>query len=141
MTPNRQAQLDAVLHELSKQPGFASVKADDFDSAGINVFIELEPAIERHASHLPVYQFAVPQRRMKANVRRVCEEHGVAVSFLDWPVKRYSNLGNGLGKMDEGYSQTHYKVELHIPEPAPPSTPPDPQLTLGDYAVRLSATS
>lgn len=116
---DRQQRLDPILADLKKEEGFGSVQSDDWDSAAINVFLELLPA-HTGASLTKgnaIYKFARHLNSYRGAIRRVMKKHGVDYKVLSWPQKKYVANGSIYGKQiksDEGYDQSHIKIEVFV---------------------------
>jgi hypothetical protein len=115
-TVTRQDQLNFILADLRKIEGVTLVKQDDFDSGSINVFLTL--AVESRScmtSSKRAKRFSCSLRRTKAAIRRVCDENLISFNFLDWPTKKYiSDGGRPAGRLDDGYTHEHIKIEIFI---------------------------
>ena len=104
---NRQIKLNPTLAALRAIPGIASVHQDDFDSAGINVFIDLK----RNGIRM-----SEPLRSTKARIRKACKD--VGFDFLDCPTPRYNVVPASFGfpreKIFQGYDKNSIKIVVYI---------------------------
>lgn len=111
LPPERQQRLSPILDTIRGLPGVAQVQQDDFDSAGVNVFITLKPA----QPGKPIFKWAVPLRTTKHAIKVACTGR---CSFLHWPSKRYSWSPSVPGipreRYDEGYDCDHIKIEVSL---------------------------
>lgn len=115
---NRQARLDPVLQALRQLPGQTSVQQDDFDSAGINVFIYLDDCNSRAGSFdgAKPFHFAVSLRSTKAKIRSIFEKNGIPFNFLNWPVMQYQyqSIGRERRAVKDGYDGDSIKIEVLV---------------------------
>lgn len=100
MTADRRNQLDLILNKLRGLPGVGSVESDDFDSTGVNVFINLLGT--RH-------KLAVSLRKMKNAIKRTC-----GCRFLSQPIPQYSYAGRGFKPWHDGYDSLSIKLEVFV---------------------------
>jgi hypothetical protein len=134
MSPQRQQELDRILHALRQIQGVSEVTTDDFTDEGFWVFLELIPKHPHHSRRDPVYEFAQPLRSIKGAIRRSCRWHGVSFDFRDWPTRQYDRSQGE--RYYRGYDKTSIKLDLQIPEyypdPKPAASPKPPPIKLDD---------
>jgi hypothetical protein len=117
--PTRQVKLNPVLEKLKAIPGVSFVQQDDFDSAGINVFISLQGISTGTGQHRFVPALGrQPVLTAKRAVARACKSAGVSFRFLDWPAMTYQWVSGAPGirghKVSDGYDGWAIKIEVLV---------------------------
>ncbi len=107
---HRQEVLNPILDALRQVPGISSVQQDDFDSSGINVFLQL--AGTKYKLDQPL---AVTKKRIGKVIKDITDR---GFAFLDQPEKTRTYNGKDFaGKaiyFDNGYSHRHIKIDIFV---------------------------
>lgn len=103
---SRQIKLDVVLKALSVLPN-CTVQSDDWDSAGVNVFVYMD----KNALNAKPYNFL---RSTKATIKKALK--GYSWNWLDWPSMKYdtSTFWGTTEKFALGYDRSSIKIEVYI---------------------------
>ena len=111
MNEERREKLTAIISKLEALEGVKLVESDDFDSTSVNVFITLK-ATSHIGSDMRPMVFSCGIRTIKANVKRVCRESDIGMTYLDWPHMQYKSVFRE--KYKNGYDSSYLKISLYI---------------------------
>jgi len=108
LSESRHKRLVAAVASLREIAGVKGVFSDDFDSTGINVFIELKGN---------KFELDKPLRATKLAIAKVCKLHG-GCGFGDQPVMQYEWVPGSWGekgyKRKVGYDRLSIQIDLYI---------------------------
>jgi|GEM_PF-5329139 len=104
----RKERMAPVMQQLAAIAGVRYVMQDDFDSAGVNVFLSLKG---------DKWKLDQPLRSIKSKMKKVFNKLDIDFDWLQQPAKRYSYGGQEYGKTinrDEGYDCLHIKIVVFV---------------------------
>ena len=112
MEQQRRDRVDELLERLRQIDGIVSAESDDFDSAAVVIFVELQCAdtIEGRPK-----EFSRPLRAIKKDIESVIAP--ISFQFLDQPrkIRRYMGRVYGLDEwLDDGYSRSYIKFCVFV---------------------------
>jgi hypothetical protein len=106
-------KLAPVLEAIQNHPGIQSAVSDDWDSARINIFIELKVEQRNHKGKS--LRFGANLFSIRNHIKAVMKRFHLEFSFLDWPQKKYS-YQTYYGRReytDEGYDTESFKIDVN----------------------------
>lgn len=110
----RNERLNAIISDLVKIEGVASVLRDDYDSHSVKVFVNL--AVASYAGGITSTKrpsrFEVPLRNVAAAVRRLLRQYNVGF-VADLPKLTYVSVGGG-EKVKDAYTGETITLNLEV---------------------------
>lgn len=112
---DRQFVLNSVLNQLKLIPGIENVQQDDWDSNGINVFMDLKPA--NQISKSTIMEFEIPVAKLKSTLKKTLN---VDFRVIDFPVMKTEHVSiHDRCKGDPtrrkiGFDQTRFGIEVFV---------------------------
>jgi hypothetical protein len=113
---DRQFILNSALEQLNLIAGIENVQQDDFDSNGINVFMELKPANQRD-KRSPIMEFEVSVAKLKTILKKNLK---LDFRIIDFPVMKTEHVSihdrckGDPARRKIGFDQTRFGIEVFV---------------------------